>query len=61
MVTKGERGKTDKLGVCDRQIHTTLHKIISKDLLHNAGNSTQNSVITYMGKESEKHTMLLYY
>ena len=29
-------------------------KIVNKDLLYNTGNSTQYSVITYRGKESEK-------
>ena len=29
-------------------------KVSNKDLLHNTGNSTQYSVVTYMGKESEK-------
>ena len=28
--------------------------MINKDLLYSTGNSTQYSVITYMGKESEK-------
>ena len=29
-------------------------KIINKDLLHRTRNSSQYSIITYMGKESEK-------
>lgn len=28
--------------------------MVNRDLLHSTGNSTQYSVITYMGKESEK-------
>ena len=37
-------------------IYTRLHikQILNKDLLYSIGNSTQHSVITYMGKESEK-------
>ena len=37
-------------------IHTRLHIkwITNKDLLCSTGNPTQHSVITYMGKESEK-------
>ena len=39
------------IGIC-----TLLYvkQIINKDLLYNTGNSTQYSVITYMGKESGK-------
>ena len=42
-----------KLGI---NIHTLLYikYITNKDLLYIPGNSTQYSVITYMGKESEK-------
>ena len=60
----GNRGvKGDKLGVWDKQIcyiYTTVRKIVSKDnssniqLLYSTGDSTQYSVITYKGKESEK-------
>ena len=35
-------------------IYTTIYKINSKDLLYKTGNYTQESVITDMGKESEK-------
>ena len=37
-------------------IYILLHikQITNKDLLYNIGNYTQYSVITYMGKESEK-------
>ena len=37
-------------------VYTLLYikYIINKDLLYRTGNSTQYSVITYMGKESEK-------
>ena len=33
-----------------------INYIINKDLLYNTRNSTQYSVIAYMGKESETHT-----
>ena len=55
--------KGDKLGVWDKQIcyiYTTVRKIVSKDnssniqLLCSTGDSTQYSVITYKGNESEK-------
>ena len=32
-----------------------IRKIINKDLLYSTGNSTQDSIITYMGRESEKN------
>ena len=32
----------------------------NKDLLYSTGNSTQYSVITYMGKESEKELIYVY-
>ena len=51
---KGTHEGRDKLGVWDYHIHSTIYKIINKDLLYSTGNSTQYSVITYMGKESEK-------
>ena len=37
-------------------IYTLVYtkQIINKDLLYSTGNSTQYTVITYMGKESEK-------
>ena len=43
-------------------IHTLLYiKLISnKDLLYSKGNSTQYSVITYIGKESEKEWIYVY-
>ena len=33
---------------------------INKDLLYSTGNSTQYSVITYIGKESEKEWIYVY-
>ena len=56
-ITKGERwGRRYNLGDLD-YIHTLLcvTQIINKDLLFSTGNSTQYSVIIYMGKESEKN------
>ena len=43
-------------------IYTLLHikQIINKDLLYNTGNSTQYSVITYMGEESEEEWIYVY-
>ena len=41
-------------------IHSTTYTIINKDLLYNIGNSTQHSVLTYMGKESEKEWIYVY-
>ena len=37
-------------------LYTLLYikQVINKDLLYSTGNSTQYSVITYMGKESDK-------
>ena len=55
-VTKGGKweggGINQEVGI---SIYTLLHiKQINKDLLYRIGSSTQYSVITYMGKESEK-------
>ena len=43
-------------------IYTLMYikQIINKDLLYTTGNSTQYSVITYMGKESEKEWIYVY-
>lgn len=56
MVTKGERWGRVKLGAGGEHIHTQLYikQIIDKDLLYGLGDSTQYSVVTYMGGESEK-------
>ena len=37
-----------------------LEWMISKDLLYSIGKSTQYSVVTYMGKESEKEWICVY-
>ena len=49
-----ESDTTEQLN--NNNIHTLLHtkQIVNKDLLYNAGNSTQYSIITSMGKESDK-------
>ena len=39
----------------------TLLYTSNKDLLYSTGNSTQYSVITYMGKESENGCVYVYY
>ena len=56
MVAKGERLRgRDGLGVWDWHVHTLyMEWMVDRDLLYSTGNSTQYSVITYMGKESEK-------
>ena len=51
MLQKGKGGKRNKLGA-GINIYTLLYikQIINKDLLHSTGNSTQYSVLIYMGK-----------
>ena len=43
-------------------IYTLLYikQITNKDLLYSTGNSTQYSVMTYMGKESKKECIYVY-
>ena len=41
-------------------MHTTIKWISNKDLLYSTGNSTQYSVVAYMGKESRKEWMCIY-
>ena len=43
-------------------IYTLLYikQITNKDLLYSTGNSTQYSVMAYMGKESEKEHIYVY-
>ena len=62
MVTKGETwGEVinQETGI---NVYTLLYikQIVNKDLLYSTKNSTQNSVITYMGKESEKECVCIY-
>ena len=52
---KGEGGGRDKLGIWDQHIHTTAYKIDKQQgLLVQTGNHNQYSIVTYLGKESEK-------
>ena len=41
-------------------MHTTIYKIINKDLMQSRGNCTQYSVITYVGKESEREWIYVF-
>ena len=54
---RGGMGWMFRIGIC-----TLLHMewIFRWDLQYNIGNSTQNSVITHMGKESEKEWVWVY-
>ena len=47
-------GKRGGEGLTYTHYYLYIKQIINKDLLYSTGNSTQCSVITYMGKESEK-------
>ena len=54
MVTKGGKGRREKLGVWDKHIHTTIYKINNQQgPLYGTENYTQHIVIIYKGKESE--------
>ena len=52
-------GKNQEVGI---NINTLLYikQISSKDLLYSTGNSTQYSIITYIGKEYEKEERYVY-
>ena len=51
MVTKGEKGGGDKLGVWDQQIQTTIYKIDKQQVLpYSTGNYIQYLVISYNEK-----------
>ena len=50
----------NKLGFGDQCTYTTISEIINEDLLYNTGNSTLNSVITYVGKGSGKEWIYMY-
>ena len=60
LVTKGESGEGEtnqEFGInIYIYIYTLLYikQIINKDLLYGTGNSTQYSIIAYVGKEFEK-------
>ena len=47
------------MGVWDGHMHTVLG-LDNRDLPYITGNSTQYSVMIYMGKESEKEGMCVY-
>ena len=52
----------EALGVWDWHVHTGMVWLLGQqDLLSSTGNSTQCSVITYMGKESEKEWICVLY
>ena len=53
MVTGG-KWRRNKMGDCDSYVYTTIYKIDNKDLLYSTGNSTQHSVMIYMGKDLKK-------
>ena len=61
MVTRGGWGGgiNWEIGI---DIYTLLYinYITNKDLLYSTGNSTQCSVMTYMGKESKKEWIYVY-
>ena len=55
MVIKGETWWEGMVGSSGMgHIHTSTWSIVNRDLLCSPENPTQYSVITYMGKESEK-------
>ena len=56
---KGEGGINWKIGT---DIYTLLYikQITNKDLLYSTGNSTQYSVMAYMGKDSKKEWIYVY-
>ena len=62
MVTKGERKGVGINWEVGTDIYTLLYIkwITNKDLLYSTGNSTQYSVMTYMGKESKKEWMYVF-
>ena len=56
MVTKGDRWRGGMDWGFGIGMHILLYMewIVNEDLPYSSGNSTQYSVITYVGKESEK-------
>ena len=63
MVTKGETlgegGVNQETGINTYTL-PYIKQIANKDLVYSTGNSTQYSVITYMGKESEKEQIYVH-
>ena len=61
MVIKGEREwGSDKLGVWDLQIHTTIYKINNKVLLYSTVNYIQHLVINHNEKECNLGLLMAY-
>lgn len=61
MVTKGKTLAGGIKWEVGNDIHTLLHMDMrNKALLHSTGKCTQYSVLTYMGKESEKKWIHVY-
>ena len=56
---EGEGGMNWEIGI---DIYTLLciKQITNENLLYSTGNSTQYSVVTYMGKESKKEGIYVY-
>ena len=55
----GEGGINQVLGI-NKPTLAYVTQITNKDLLHSTENSIQYSVMTYMGKESEKEQIYVY-
>ena len=62
MVTEGQRSRErDKPAFGGLHIHSTIHKTDSQlGPTVSTGNSTQYSVITYLGNDSEKEWIYIY-
>ena len=57
----GGWGGRDGLRVWDWHVHTEVMELLANRVLqHSTGNSTQYSVIIYVGKESEREWMCLH-
>ena len=57
---KGGEGEINQEFGINIQALLYIRQINNKDLLQSTGNSTQYSVITYMGKESDKEQIHVY-
>ena len=55
-----EKGKTIPYKEGDMYTLLYIKQITNKDLLYSTGNSTQYSVMIYMGKESKKEWIYVY-
>ena len=62
MVTKGETWEEETSQETGINIYTLLYinQITNKDLMYSTGNSTQYSVIIYVGRESKKKNGYIY-